>query len=420
MEIESWLDQQGTSRHLWYVKRLSANDTLANGGHQAGPYVPKKLLLDLFPTINSQTEKNPRHVFALAVDSHDDARDVTAIYYNGKFFRDEKTHKTGTRNEARLTGFGGKASALLDPDHTGALTVFSFEIDDQGAAHSARVWVARDGIEEDAIEARTGEIEPGENLVWTVASGRQLSLFGSPKSASCSLAPGDIPAAWLERFPKGLEIVEKAIAMRDGGGLFPQDRLSPDERLLSRRTCEYEIFRSVEEATYLPGIKAGFDTLESFVRQAQSILQSRKSRSGRSLELHVRAILIEEGLVEGVDFEHGPVIENGKKPDFIFPNAATYDDDGSDHGALTMLAVKTTCKDRWRQILNEADRLKTKHLLTLQEGVSVTQFAEMRAAGVQLVVPRPLHRAYPKTVQSELMDLSGFIGLVPGKTKLPL
>ncbi len=43
-----------------------------------------------------------------------------------------------------------------------------------------------------------------------------------------------------------------------------------------------------------------------------------------------------------------------------------------------MLAVKTTCKDRWRQILNEAQRIKPKHLLTLQEGVSHRQFDEMQ------------------------------------------
>jgi hypothetical protein len=30
-----------------------------------------------------------------------------------------------------------------------------------------------------------------------------------------------------------------------------------------------------------------------------------------------------------------------------------------------MLGVKTTCSDRWRQVLAEADRIQLKHLLTL-------------------------------------------------------
>ena len=75
-----------------------------------------------------------------------------------------------------------------------------------------------------------------------------------------------------------------------------------------------------------------------------------------------------------------------------------------------MLAVKTTCKDRWRQILNEADRIKQKHLLTLQEGVSEGQFKEMSAAGVQLVVPAQLRNAYPSAIQSHLQTLESFIG----------
>lgn len=77
-----------------------------------------------------------------------------------------------------------------------------------------------------------------------------------------------------------------------------------------------------------------------------------------------------------------------------------------------MLAAKTTCKDRWRQILNEADRISTKHLLTLQEGVSVSQHAEMENAGVQLVVPSPLLPKYPESIRQKLMTFEQFIGEV--------
>ena len=76
---------------------------------------------------------------------------------------------------------------------------------------------------------------------------------------------------------------------------------------------------------------------------------------------------------------------------------------------LRMLAAKTTCKDRWRQVINEAERIETKHLLTLQEGISVGQFKEMTEAKVQLVVPLPLVQAYPKSVQPHLQTLAGFI-----------
>lgn len=74
-----------------------------------------------------------------------------------------------------------------------------------------------------------------------------------------------------------------------------------------------------------------------------------------------------------------------------------------------MLAVKTTCKDRWRQAINEADRIDKIHLFTLQEGVSVNQFQEMKDAGVTLIVPKPLHIKYPEKIRNELMSLSDFI-----------
>ncbi|MGR6765660.1 type II restriction endonuclease, partial [Aeromonas veronii] len=60
--------------------------------------------------------------------------------------------------------------------------------------------------------------------------------------------------------------------------------------------------------------------------------------------------------------------------------------------------------------LNEADRIPAKHLLTLQEGVSETQFREMNHAGVQLVVPAGLTDKFPKAVQPHLQSLESFIG----------
>jgi hypothetical protein len=79
-----------------------------------------------------------------------------------------------------------------------------------------------------------------------------------------------------------------------------------------------------------------------------------------------------------------------------------------------MLAVKTTCKDRWRQILNEASRIPRKHLLTLQEGVSEGQYAEMLEAQVVLVVPSPLHDKYPRSVRSQLLTVQDFVDRVRG------
>jgi len=380
---------------IWYAKRLSGNDTLANQSHQAGPYIPKEFLFSIFPALNQPSEVNPNVWFDLYIDSHADCRNVRAIWYNNK-----------TRNETRLTNFGGSRSALLDPDSTGALSVFAFALDDKGLATECHVWVCRHETEEDLVEDRIGPVEPGKCAVWSPPHAAVPSLFGpAPRPpVSCWLEPHEIPPAWLVRFPTGAEIIAKSVELRSDAAL------DPDRRLMRRRDCEFDLFRSVEEAVELPAIKKGFGSVDEFIARAQTILQRRKSRSGRSLELHARAIFVEEGLRENDDFSHQTEADPGRRPDFVFPSVTAYKDIAFPASRLRMLAVKTTCKDRWRQILNEADRIERKHLLTLQEGVSEGQFREMTEAGVQLVIPAPLVKSFPKAVRPHLQTFESFIG----------
>lgn len=400
-DLSDWLDDHTGPEFVWYVKRLTGNDTLANGSNQAGPYITKEFLFQLFPAINCKDIKNPDTWFDLYVDSQADHRKVRAIWYNNKFH----DNPTGGRNETRLTNFGGATSALLDPDSTGALTVFAFALDAAGAATGCHVWVCRHETEEDLVEDRVGPVEPGRYVIFPLGHGAgTLPLFPAPAPASCWIDAADMPPAWLAKFPGAAEIVRRAVELR------PLPGQVPDLRLLKRRECEFEIFRSVEQAIELPNITAGFTTVDDFIARAQTVLQRRKARSGRSLELHAREIFLEELLVEGEQFSHGPTSEAGKKPDFLFPSQAAYQDPSFPAAQLRMLAVKTTCRDRWRQILNEADRIPGKHLLTLQEGVSEGQFAEMTGAGVQLVIPAKLIDSFPKSVRPHLQTLESFIG----------
>lgn len=400
-DLVKWLDEYGSDGCVWYVKRLSGNDTLANASHQAGPYIPRDFLFRIFPELAREEIKNPDVWFDLYVDSHADRRRVRAIWYNNKFHGNPK----GGRNEARVTGFGGSASALLDPESTGALTIMAFRRAHEPGNAECHVWVCRHEAEEDLVEDRVGPVEPGKWLIWPAPENGPFPPIASPRT-SCWLTDTEIPTAWRTKFPSGADIIRKATELRD-------DRnLGPDQRLLRRRECEFEIFRSVEQAIELPFITAGFTEVDGFIARAQTILQRRKARSGHSLELHARAIFLEEGLVDGLNFAHQPESDPGKKPDFLFPSVAAYRDPSFPSERLRMLAVKTTCRDRWRQILNEADRIPAKHLLTLQEGVSEAQFAEMTRAGVQLVVPEGLANSFPKAVQPHLQTLESFISEV--------
>ena len=77
-----------------------------------------------------------------------------------------------------------------------------------------------------------------------------------------------------------------------------------------------------------------------------------------------------------------------------------------------MLGVKSTCKDRWRQVVGEADRIEQKHLLTLEAAISTAQTDEMRSRKLQLVLPKAMHSTYTPEQQAWLMNVSGFVDLV--------
>lgn len=82
---------------------------------------------------------------------------------------------------------------------------------------------------------------------------------------------------------------------------------------------------------------------------------------------------------------------------------------------LTILGAKTSCKDRWRQVLSEGARVKEKHLITLQPSITASQLDEMRSHSLQLVVPQVFHSSYPVQASHLIWNLSTFIEFVTAK-----
>ena len=83
-----------------------------------------------------------------------------------------------------------------------------------------------------------------------------------------------------------------------------------------------------------------------------------------------------------------------------------------------MLGVKTTAKDRWRQVLSEADRLPQKYLITLEPAISQNQTDEMNAQRLQLVLPETIKNTYTKSQQKDLLTVNEFIDLVKERQHL--
>lgn len=208
-------------------------------------------------------------------------------------------------------------------------------------------------------------------------------------------------------FPKTIEFSSYARStVRD---LSSKD--DPDIALFVWMEREEILFRTLEK--YLLGEKlrsltqAGIEDTEPFIKLVQSALQRRKSRAGSALENHLEQVFTDHG----VTYTRTGVTENNLKPDFIFPGISHYHDSEFPHARLTMLASKSTCKDRWRQILNEAARIPNKHLLTLEPSISENQTNEMKSEQVQLVIPQGLHSSYTMAQRTWLMNIAGFIDL---------
>ena len=60
-DLTDWLDARSNPDAIWYAKRLAANDTLASNAHQAGPYIPKKVILNVFPGLITPLRKYDLH-----------------------------------------------------------------------------------------------------------------------------------------------------------------------------------------------------------------------------------------------------------------------------------------------------------------------------------------------------------------------
>lgn len=413
-ELSDWVEEHAVPENIWYVKRLAANDTRATRGKQYGPYIPKEFLFRVLPSLANEDGQNPDALLDACVDSHPDCRTVRAVWYNNKRTGRRVPGHIGhnsraiddtrrpTRDEARLTRWGGVKSALIDPDSTGAVATFVFVGAGKGKdATSLHVWVTEGSAQAEVIEDVVGPVEPGRGVLWH--PGDWTADVGQGAPSSCFLTCDQMPEAWLRRFPTPIEIVRRAVELR------PLQEQSADNRLLRRRKCEFEIFRSVEQEVELPQVSGPFTSLDDFLDRSKTILQRRKSRAGRSLELHVREILLEEGFKEERDFSQGKASDRRFRPSFLFPSQTAYRDPNFPAEKLRMLAAKTTLKERWQQVTREADRITQKHILTLQEGVSEADFREITGAGIELVVPGPLQSRYPKSVRPHLHTLNSFI-----------
>lgn len=366
-----------------YCKFLSANDSGETGGHQSGILISKTAKNMLF----TDQEIKENHILKSAgkIKWQDDFEtNCTFTWYESK-------------NELRITGFG-RGFPLLRPEYTGALFIF---IKESPENYQGFLFNTDEEIQEfldsfgltpaetnRPIELNELSIEAKEKMA--------ISLFidsltvDFPSSQEMSQAARNIVFEVFSR---------KIITVSD-----------PDTALLQWTDAEYRLFREIEYSRYGNTIAQGFRSVDDFITLANQVLNRRKSRAGKSLEHHLSAIFDDNK----IQYTAQAITEGNKKPDFLFPSIEAYHDMSFSIDKLCTLAAKTTCKDRWRQILNEADRLRdeNKYLCTMQQGISSAQMDEMQSEKVVLVVPKPYIMSYPQDKRDRIWTIGKFVSYV--------
>lgn len=216
-------------------------------------------------------------------------------------------------------------------------------------------------------------------------------------------------AAFKGTFPQTAKF--SAFARRLARDLDPRD--DPDAALVGWMDLEERLFMTLERHLVGEQLKTGFmndsrPDVDGFVKYSLSVHQRRKSRAGWAFGNHIEALLA----ANDIRYVREATTEKRNGPDFLFPGETEYHDTAWPADRLTMLGAKTSCKDRWRQVLAEADRIGEKHLLTLEPGISSTQLAEMRRSSLQLVIPSSLHDSYLPEQSDQLLDVRSFLDLV--------
>src|SRR5690554_980129 len=367
-----------------FTKYITANDVGATGGHQSGFHIHKKAWPLFFEKEGIKGQNKDKFI---TIKWQDDFETTSRFVYYG----------VGTRNEYRLTRFG-RGFPFLRDDNIGDLLIITKVSTDY---YKAFILQTDDDIEEfiNAVNISHSEIN---GII-----PRQYQLKAEDNLLICFK---EFIETLTVDFPPTIDLATNArncynIAYNITENIIKRN---PDRQILNWLEAEFHLFKTLENDRYSKKLETPFDSVEEFIEIANTILNRRKSRSGRSLEHHLAQIFNTFTL----NFTSQATTEGRKKPDFIFPNEDAYKNPDYNENKLIMLASKTTCKDRWRQILNEADRIKTKHLFTLQQGISTNQLEEMYKYDVCLVVPKPYLNSFPREFREQILTLEGFVDKV--------
>ena len=382
------------------LKKLARNDcSWADdpGKHQGGPYLPQTVFEgDFFPQlVNTNTEKP--HIFEtlMEIDWADAGISKSRlVHYSNK---GAERHLTRVPKD-EFSNLPPASYLLIAKKNNGpsysALTIDSFSETAEWLENklelrsdfSCSMFIAAD------ITKR--ELSQQELLVDEITEAIGKGRLGALVSKYELPSPKDI----------ALE-AQRAFLNQNGlDSLSPFQMDNPGDALMTiSRDIEFDLFMEAE-AKFIAaqisqslltakGIDNQKDAINSLVQLCAnnelyriflSASQSRKSRAGRSFEIHLATVL-EAG---SIPFDEQAIIK-GRRPDFVLPGLVALKGNKEDVGRALILSAKTTTRERWKQV-NLEDYNCPLFLATLDERISVSVLDQMSEMGIVVVIPESL------------------------------
>lgn len=367
----------------FFCKFLSSNDTGSNGSHQDGIYLSMKSWSIFFNELAVPREGKEDRIIKVHLDGQK-SFDSRLVYYTSK-------------KEFRITRFWSNSSINREEreELVGALIVFVPLTSQNNEDYSVCIFNTDEEIQE-------------FSQTFSLSFAQKYSVYNENKSIEVSQTFEDKIlelVSGYDAFPETsvMAFISRKVFM----DYYSRSSIDYDKDLINWIDTEYTVFRLIEQEVYKDKLVQPFGELQPLLEFANSALNRRKSRAGRSLEHHVNYMFTELN----IPFDNPGRTEGRKKPDFLLPSTNAYHNQDFPSENLILLGAKTTCKDRWRQVLQEGERVPQKHLLTLQQGISKHQLEEMESSHLELVVPKP----YPQEFRHKLWSISSFIQYVQEK-----
>jgi hypothetical protein len=361
-----------------YGKFLAPNDTKQTGSHQAGFLISVEAGKQWLKPVRAGIAEKPITIHWYATDHELTTQSCLKYYASKREYRITQLGRHFPLREPHLAG----SLFLCIPASSSIFHVFLFD---------------------------------NANAIDDVLAGLLLSAADLPTLWTSQRTRSDTLNMLIAEFIQSIDSTFPSTEVMAAVGREFAEKTDPllrrqswDHQLLEWVRTEYEVFRAVELHFFLQEDRAQWADVDRFLATANSMMNRRKARAGKSLEHHVAAMLT----TSRIPFTPQARTEKGHVADFLLPSVDAYHSRRCAAEHLVFLAVKTTCKDRWRQILTEADEIPVKYLLTLQQTLSSDQLQQMHDRSVRLVVPEPYHSGYSEVEGAHILTVDNFVKML--------